>query len=77
MKFPRLYPLVKPVLKFFSSQSDKRFVGLTDMMHRCDLSDMLRKNVKINIEELKENPPNYLELRKNLESRCREFIANS
>jgi hypothetical protein len=74
LKHPILYPLARPLLKVFSDQSDERFRGITDLMNRHRLTDLLSRRAELDISAIVSNPVDISDIRASLEEKCTQFI---
>ena len=74
LKYPILYPLVRPLLKVFTDQSDERFGGITDLMHRHRLTDLLSGRTELDMSAIVSNPVDISDIRASLEEKCAQFI---
>ena len=66
-----------PVLLVYKQENLNRFSSFLPLLHSAESGTLKQIRTFFDIANPPENPNTFLQLRSNLENRCRDFIANS
>jgi exopolysaccharide biosynthesis predicted pyruvyltransferase EpsI len=66
-----------PVIFILNDKNDKRYKGITELFNCIEYMDVINNKIKIDLNQIPDNPKKYLILRDNLINKCENFLKGS